>query len=250
MKVHVIPCLSDNYAYLVEGGSGAVVVDPSEAGPVARAASALGLTITHILITHYHHDHTGGVGELKRRFGAEAIGPEPAGMGVDRVGRPGEHLDLHGLTVEVVDTPGHAFPHVAYHAGEEGWLFSGDCLFGAGCGRLAGNKAEVMWNSLQALAARPDETRVFFGHEYTLSNLSFAASVEPENPAIEIRRRHEEEILRRGGYSAPSTLAGEKQTNPFLRTGSTAIRNRLGMITEPDVKVFAALREAKNRFSG
>lgn len=212
--------LQDNYAYLIEDGQRVMIIDPSETNPVLDWLLKNGRTLSHILITHNHADHTGGVEALRKKFGAEVIGPES-----------GPH-PLNG--VEAIDTPGHCFPHVAYYFPAQGWVFSGDCLFGAGCGRLSGDSAAAMWASLQKLAALPDETRVFFGHEYTLDNLAFAAFVEPGNPAIQARRQRVTAALDAGGFSTPSTMAEEKATNPFLRAG--------------DVSVFAKRRNIKNSF--
>jgi hydroxyacylglutathione hydrolase len=233
MKVHVLPALSDNYIFIVESPRALVVIDPAEAEPVMRWLREHEREPTHVLITHYHADHTGGVEALRRAYGVPVFGPAPSPLPVDHLQEGSVEL-ADGLVAEVIDTPGHAFPHVAYYFREQGWLFSGDCLFGAGCGRLRGDAAEIMWASLQILAALPDETRIYFGHEYTLDNLAFAATVEPDNPEIAERRARAEAALQGGGWSVPSTLAEEKQTNPFLRAG--------------DVSIFANRRRSKDVF--
>lgn len=208
MRVRVLPVLADNYSFLICDTSNAMLVDPCEAAPVIAALDENGLALSHIFITHHHHDHVGGMAALCKKFRPVVMTPEACVCPV-----PG---------VDMISTPGHSFPHVAYYFREQGWLFSGDCLFGAGCGRLAGDSAAVMWASLQKLAALPDETQVFFGHEYTLDNLAFAASVEPGNAEIRARRERVAAALAAGGFSAPSTLAEEKATNPFLRAGDLA----------------------------
>jgi hydroxyacylglutathione hydrolase len=220
MKVHILRVLQDNYAYLVEYGDHTLVVDPSESAPIIACVEKLGCNITHILITHHHGDHTGGVAALRARYGAAVMDPSSGPRPLDGV--------------EAIDTPGHCFPHVAYYVPKQKWLFSGDCLFGAGCGRLAGDSAAIMWASLQKLKALPDETEVYFGHEYTRDNLAFAASVEPENTAIVERRARVAKALNEGRFSVPSTITEEKMTNPFLRAG--------------DVEKFALLRRKKNAF--
>jgi hydroxyacylglutathione hydrolase len=220
MKVHILPMLEDNYAYVVEYDDHTLVVDPSESAPVISYLEKLGRTLSNILITHHHGDHTGGVAALRARYAAAVIDPSSGPRPLDGV--------------EAIDTPGHCFPHVAYYFPTQGWLFSGDCLFGAGCGRLAGDSAAIMWESLQKLAALPDETEVYFGHEYTRDNLAFAAAVEPENTAIVERRARVAKALKEGRFSVPSTIAEEKMTNPFLRAG--------------DVEKFALLRRKKNAF--
>lgn len=233
MNVHALPALSDNYIFIIESPQAVVVIDPAEAGPVMDWMREHRRVPSQVLITHYHADHTGGVEALRRTYGMPVAGPSPAPFPVEEI--RGNSFDLaDGLNAEVIDTPGHAFPHVAYYFRAQGWLFSGDCLFGAGCGRLRGDAADVMWASLQKLAALPDETLVYFGHEYTLDNLAFAATVEPENPAIIDRRTRVEKALNAGGCSVPSTLAEEKATNPFLRA--------------VNAETFAARRKKKDVF--
>ncbi|MGA1193678.1 MAG: hydroxyacylglutathione hydrolase [Kiritimatiellia bacterium] len=233
MNVRVLKALSDNYIFIIEAPSAVVVIDPAETEPVMRWLRDHQREPTHVLITHYHADHTGGVEALRRAYGMPVYGPAPSPFPVEQVEEG--CIDLADeLTVEVIDTPGHAFPHAAYYFRERGWLFSGDCLFGAGCGRLRGDAAAVMWSSLQRLAALPDQTSIYFGHEYTLDNLAFAATVEPDNPAIPERRARVQDALRTAEFSVPSTLAEEKATNPFLRAG--------------DMATFAARRRRKDVF--
>jgi len=247
-RVFVVPVLHDNYAYLIVSGHDALIIDPGEAAPVAAVVEKNKLIPRAMLITHYDHDHIGGVAELRRMFNMKVIGPSPSPLKLDVGCQPGQSLPIIDLQLQVIDTPGHAFPHVAFYESTHRWLFSGDCLFGAGCGRLSGSTAPIMWKSIQALAALPDDTSLFFGHEYTLSNLSFAAFVEPENDAIPARRLRVEECLRKGGFSSPSTMGEEKATNPFLRVNSADIRRRLNLADASDLAVFTALRNAKNSF--
>lgn len=249
-RIITIPVLEDNVAYVIIQGSSAVVVDPGDSNPIAAILVDHGLSLSHILITHYDYDHTGGVESLRSHVHTSVIGPATTRVRLDAIAHPGVDLNLDGLTVQVIDTPGHAFPHVAYYLPVPGWLFSGDCLFGGGCGQLAGDVAPVMWASLQALNQLPASTRIFFGHEYTRSNLAFARSVEPENSFIGERIARVEACLRQGESTSPSTLAEERLTNPFLRTGSVDLRYHLGLSHASDVEVFAALRRAKNLFRG
>jgi len=250
LNIHLIPVLEDNYAYVVSQGSLAIVIDPGEAKPIADYLVAHALTLSHILITHYDHDHIGGVDSLRSHFHASVIGPASTRIRLDAVAAPGVDLGINGFTVQVIDTPGHAFPHVAYYLPDPGWLFSGDCLFGAGCGRLARDVAPVMWASLQSLNQLPADTQVYFGHEYTRSNLAFARAVEPDNPNLADRIARVEACLKNGGVTSPSTLAEERLTNPFLRTDSIPLRKHLGLPHASGVEVFVALRRAKNLFRG
>ena len=246
--IQIIPILEDNYAYVINQDGWALVIDPGEARPIADYLAAHALSLAHILITHYDYDHIEGIAPLRSSFRPSVIGPTSSRVGLDVIAQPGVDLSLDGLTVRVIDTPGHAFPHVAYYFPDQGWLFSGDCLFGGGCGRLAGDSASVMWNSLQSLNQLPADTKVFFGHEYTLANLAFAQSVEPDNPQIRDRISREQQVLAAGGFSAPSTIHEERMTNPFLRLHSATIRKSMGLSSASDAEVFAALRKAKNGF--
>jgi len=135
--VHVVPVLSDNYAFLIEGAGGGVLIDPGEAGPCLAAIDRAGCRLTHILITHYEADHVAGIDAVVREHSPCVIGPAPTcGYAMDRICLPGDRIEAGGVVLRVIDTPGHYVPHVAYHEERAGWLFSGDCLSGAGCGRV------------------------------------------------------------------------------------------------------------------
>ncbi len=217
IEITVIPAFDDNYAYLICWPDGAAVVDAPDAGPIRRELEARKTKLTHIFITHDHHDHIGGLSELKKFSGAEIVAPAGSRVpAADRAVSGGEKLDLAGLRVEVIWTPGHCAAHASFYLPDAKAVFTGDCLFGAGCGRLFGNPPEIMFQSLQRLAALPDETKIYFGHEYTVSNLEFALTVEPENAAVKKRLAETGNNPR----TVPSTIALEKETNPFLRARS------------------------------
>ena len=188
IEIEVIPVLEDNFEYLIVWPRGAAVVDPAVAAPIRTRLEAHKIRLTHIFITHDHGDHIAGVAELQKLYGAEIIAPAGAKLFPEnlRAGMPaslflngGEKLEFSGLRVEAIPTPGHCAAHIAFFLPDAKAVFTGDCLFGAGCGRLFGNPPEIMFQSLRLLAALPDETRVFFGHEYTVSNLRFARTIEP-----------------------------------------------------------------------
>jgi hydroxyacylglutathione hydrolase len=248
-EITVIPCLKDNYAYLVKTPNSCAVVDPSEAPPVEAALAARGWRLTHILNTHHHGDHTGGNLALKQRFGAKVVGPAKDAaripgldIGVDEA----SGWRLGDLPVEVLEVPGHTRGAVTYLMA--GNAFTGDTLFSLGCGRLFEGDPETMHASLQKLARLPDATRIYCGHEYTLNNGRFALILEPDNVALQARFREAERARQMGRPSLPSTMGGEKQTNPFLRTASPAIRKTLGMEKEDQVSVFAEIRRRKDNF--
>lgn len=250
-QLNVVPvaCLKDNYAYLVAADGLCAVVDPSEDEPVLAALKAHGLTLSHILNTHHHGDHTGGNTALKKATGAKVIGPEKeAGQipGLDLA--VGEHSAWHfgALPTHLLDVPGHTRGAVAYVIGEA--VFTGDTLFAMGCGRLFEGTAAMMLESLGKLAGLPDETQVYVGHEYTLTNARFAMSLEPGNAALKARLEKVTALRLDGRPTVPSTIALEKATNPFLRTDSPEIRATLHREHASSVDVFAEIRRRKDAF--
>lgn len=255
LSVLPIPAFSDNYLWLIHDGIHAAVVDPGDASPVLAALDAHRLSLVAILLTHHHADHVGGVPSLLQRFSVPVFGPRtdaiknitvPLAEG-DRALIP----ELN-LTLSVLEVPGHTLDHIAYVATEQGWLFCGDTLFAAGCGRLFEGTPAQMIGSLSKLASLPDATQVYCAHEYTLSNLRFAQEAEPSNDAIHARMQSERAKRDQGIPTLPSTIGLEKLTNPFLRYREPAIVNSLmsaRRIARPEpVTAFAALREWKNSY--
>ena len=250
-----LPALTDNYIWtLAEAGADAIIVDPGEAEPVL-AAMRQGLRPRAILVTHHHHDHTGGVAELVADSGAAVFGPvgEVLPEPVTRVGE-GDRLQVLGQDFEVIAVPGHTAGHVAYfgnHVPGGPLLFCGDTLFSGGCGRLFEGTPAQMLASLDRLNGLPAATRVCCAHEYTLSNLRFAQAVEPGNAALQAYLSHCEALRARGAPTLPSQLATERLVNPFLRSRDPGLRAglaALATVPDGDVAVFATLRELKNNF--
>ncbi|HEY3637509.1 MAG TPA: hydroxyacylglutathione hydrolase [Rhizomicrobium sp.] len=253
LEIEIVPCLSDNYAYLVRdpGEDFCAIVDPSEAGPVRTVLEARGWRLTHILNTHHHPDHTGGNAELKAEYGAKVVGP-----GKDRARIPA--LD-EGVTEEstfalgshkarVLEIPAHTRAHIAFAFEEDDAVFTGDTLFAMGCGRLFEGTPEMMWQSLSKLMTLADSTRVYCGHEYTLNNGRFALTLEPGNQDLQTRMREVESLRASGAPTIPSNIGLEKRTNPFLRPQSAEIRRTLNMADGGDVAVFGEMRGRKDRF--
>jgi hydroxyacylglutathione hydrolase len=248
LDIEIVPCLTDNYAYLVKAGAACAVVDPSEPGPVRAALARRGWRLSHILNTHHHLDHTGGNLALKQEFGAEIVGPAKDAaripgldIGVDETG-----WTFGGLPVQVLEVPGHTRGAISFVIA--GHAFTGDTLFAIGCGRLFEGDAAMMWASLSKLMRLPDETRIWCGHEYTVANGRFALTLEPDNRALAARMDEVTALRGAGRPTLPSTMALEKATNPFLRPDSRAIRQTLGMEEAETVAVFAEIRRRKDRF--
>lgn len=248
MRVVAVPCLKDNFAYLVIDGQQAAVVDPGEAAPIEAAIAKEGVQLAAIWATHHHHDHVGGVEELLAKHPgipvyAGAVDAEKIKSPTQRL-NDGDEFTFGSLRVKVIHNPGHTLGAISFHVGDS--VFTGDTLFGGGCGRVFEGDMAMMHTSLMKLAALPPETKVYFGHEYTASNLKFAAAVEPDNPDIATRATD------MPTPSTPSTIELERATNPFLRSAAgdvvIAAMNR-GVAGDP-VSVFGAIRSWKDQFRG
>jgi hydroxyacylglutathione hydrolase len=239
LTVTGIPCLSDNYVWLLQdAATGAVAVcDPGEADPAIAAVERLGGRLDLILLTHHHGDHIGGVSALQARFGGKIIGAAADAHRLpklDQAVRAGDTVSLGSAAGTVLETPGHTVGHIAFYFPDGPAVLCGDTLFALGCGRLLEGSAAQMHASLQALAALPPDTRVCCGHEYTESNARFALTVEPGNQALIARATHVRNLRAAGQPTVPTTIAMERAENPFMRAA--------------DVARLAAIRTAKDSF--
>ncbi|HKQ68725.1 MAG TPA: hydroxyacylglutathione hydrolase [Polyangiaceae bacterium] len=253
LGVTPIPCLEDNYAYLLDDGSGELaVVDASESAPVEAALAGAEGRLTAVFATHHHQDHVGGNEALAARHeGLRIYGYES-----DRGRIPnqsefltdGQAFTWSRLHIRALHIPGHTTGAVAYVIGDV--VFTGDTLFLAGCGRLFEGTPAMMYRSLNEVLARLDPgTRIYCGHEYTVSNLKFAMHVEPGNGAARERLARTTGLRARGEPTVGGTIAEELATNPFLRCGNAEIRRTIGApASASDVEVFALLRRAKDVF--
>jgi hydroxyacylglutathione hydrolase len=257
MRVIPIPCLKDNYAYLLigDGGGGAVVVDPSEPGPVEAALARERVTLSAIWLTHHHYDHVGGVTALcEKRPGLPVLGSrydlEHGRIPNQTVGlSEGDALSFAGQPVQLLEIPGHTLGAIAFILA--GCLFSGDTLFTAGCGRVFEGTMAMMQQSLAKLRALPAATRLYCGHEYTVSNLRFAQAVEPGAQPVQARLGWANGVRDRGEPTVGTALGEELATNPFLRWDAAAVIARArewGSAGQDPASVFGALRTAKDKF--
>lgn len=253
LELDVFMCRSDNFGVLVHDTESnlTAAIDAPEAKVVAAAAERRGWRITHIFTTHHHIDHVEGNLALKEQYGCEIIGPIDEAVaipGLDRTVADGDSFQFGQHPVNVIGTPGHTAGHICYHLVDDKLLFAGDTLFALGCGRLFERPASDMWHSLQKLSVLPDETAIYFGHEYTLSNARFARSIDPDNERLRARAEEIEALRAEGKYTIPTMLGLEKETNPFLRAGDPSIRRHLLMETRDNEDVFAEIRKRKDNF--
>ncbi|MFY9512993.1 MAG: hydroxyacylglutathione hydrolase [Rubrivivax sp.] len=255
MNFVALPAFTDNYIWMLHDGAHAVVVDPGDAAPVLAALDALGLQLAAILVTHHHPDHVGGVNALRPRLQGPVYGPARETIPEPFVPlQQGQSVQVLGLQFEVIDVPGHTAGHIAYAqrgVDKAPLLFCGDTLFSAGCGRLFEGTPAQMVDSMAKLNALPGDSRVCCTHEYTLSNLRFAAAVEPASSAIAAHTQACQALRAAGQPTLPSTLAREREINPFLRCSEPAVvasARGQGAASDGVVDVFAALREWKNNF--
>ena len=251
-QTHLFLCLKDNYGVLLhDPANGATAaIDAPEAAPVETALKTTGWLLSDILVTHHHADHTGGIAELKERYGCRVVAPrgEAARIPlVDATVREDDEVRVGALRGRVLETPGHTAGHISYFFPADKLAFVGDTLFSIGCGRVIEGTAEMMCQSLLKLRALPNNTRIYCGHEYTKANIRFAKTVEPVNAALKERETEVEKLLAAGQPTIPSIMRAEKAANPFLRADLPEVASSVGLAGSPAWKVFAEIRARKNR---
>lgn len=252
LEIVTVPCLSDNYAYLLRDGSGATAaIDAPEAAPIIAALEARGWGLDWVWLTHHHADHIDGAPALVERYGAKVAGCAADAARLPRLDvglSEGETIALGDSRAVVIDVSGHTLNHIAFHFPEAKAVFTADSLFTLGCGRVFEGTHAMMWASLSKLARLDPATTVWCGHEYTLSNLKFARSIEPDNPALAEQGAAYEAARAEGRPTVPTTIGRELAANPFLRAKEARLQSALGMDGADAASVFAEVRRRKDKF--
>ena len=253
LEIVTVPCLKDNYAFLVHDPDtdATAVIDVPEAAPIQAELDRLGWSLTDILITHHHDDHIAGIEELRDAHAARVTGAAadahrlPA---LDREVAEGDTVTIGAEAGEVLDVSGHSVGHIAFYFPASEVAFTADSLMALGCGRLFEGTPEMMWKSLSKIMALPPETTICSGHEYTAANAAFAVTIEPDNAALTARKAQVDSARAKGQPTVPSQLATELATNPFLRAGLDEVKTAIGMSGASDVETFAEIRRRKDNF--
>jgi hydroxyacylglutathione hydrolase len=248
-KVVALKAFMDNYIWVIldDNSSAFSCIDPGDANPVIDFARQQNLKLTHILLTHHHHDHIGGVQQLMQHF-PDCLVYRPDDERIT-YGHPAESIMVSEVFFDILLTPGHTSSHISYYAPEKGWLFCGDTLFSSGCGRVFDGTMQELHHSMQIFKQLPDETLVFCAHEYTQNNLKFAHYVDPQNTVI--IERLQKLALNPNQCTLPSTIAFEKQVNPFLRTDKPEIQQfamQHDVVSNQSLDIFTLLRFTKDSF--
>ena len=252
-EIVTIPCLSDNYAFLIVENGKAAVVDVPEAAPIVAEVRARGMEVTDVILTHHHDDHIQGLAALQSDLGgdirviggkADAHRLPPLSLEVE----DGDRFELFGAEVQVMDVSGHTIGHLAYYIEAAKTAFTADSLMALGCGRVFEGTMDQMWASLTRIAALPGDTIICSGHEYTETNARFALTIEPENPALLARVDAIKMARSKGEPTVPSVLSEELATNPFLRAHLEEVKSGLNMNGRSDAEVFGEIRRRKDSF--
>ena len=253
LQIHQIPCLQDNYGYLIHDPDARLTatIDTPDPAAIERALADRGWRLDYILNTHHHADHAGGNLALKQKTGCVIVGSRPDAAripGIDVLVGEGDSFALGSHRARVIETPGHTVGHICYLFEDDLAAFVGDTLFSLGCGRLFEGTPAQMWASMQKLMALPDATRVYCAHEYTAGNGRFAVTLEPQNVALADRVREVAALRGAGQPTIPSTIGMEKATNPFLRPASPELRATLKLPAASDADVLGETRRRKDHF--
>ena len=253
LEINIIPCLQDNYSYIVKDASSGVVgvVDPSEFKPVDNLIKEKFNKIDFILNTHHHFDHTGGNLELKKKYNCKIVGSskdESRIPGIDTKLRHNEIFKFGNIEFKIILVPGHTSGHICFYSANEKIIFTGDTLFSLGCGRVFEGTYSQMLNSLNKIKNLPEDTNIYCGHEYTKKNLDFCLELEFDNHFLKNKSRWIKSKISKKEPTLPVTLKDELNTNIFLRCDNSSVKKSLGMENASDVEIFKKLRDLKDGF--
>jgi len=252
LNIEPIKAYTDNYIWLVSTNEGSIVVDPGESKEILNLIDTNQIDLKGVLITHHHYDHTNGLLDLTNKMNLEVYGPEKI-EGINNIVNESDKFSLIGIDFEVIEIPGHTLDHLAFYSSndEDPILFCGDTLFAGGCGRVFEGTFEQMFKSLKKISNYPKETKIFCGHEYTLSNLKFALEVDEDNKQLEDEYINVKKLISSDMPSLPTNLNKELNVNPFLRCNEINIKNKVidkFDIIDVELEIFAALRQWKDNF--
>ena len=253
MKIEIIPCLNDNYSYLIhdEISNTVAIVDPSEFMPCDTIISKNYKKLDFILNTHHHYDHVGGNEELKKKYNSKVLGFENDKNRIpqiDTVLKDNQEFKIGTLNFTTIFIPGHTRGHVAFYFKKERVVFSGDTLFSLGCGRVFEGTYKQMFQSLNKLKNLPGETKVYCGHEYTFKNLEFCLKFNPNNDFLKKKKNDIKLSLKNKKPTIPSTIADEIKANIFFRVNDPDVKKAINLENSPDIEIFTKLRDLKDNF--
>ena len=253
MKIEIIPCLNDNYSYLIhdEISNTVSIVDPSEFMPCEKIISKNYQKLDFILNTHHHYDHVGGNEELKKKYNSKVLGFENDKNRIpqiDTVLKDNQEFKIGTLNFTTIFIPGHTRGHVAFYFKKERVVFSGDTLFSLGCGRVFEGTYKQMFQSLNKLKNLPGETKVYCGHEYTFKNLEFCLKFNPNNDFLKKKKDDIKLSLKNKKPTIPSTIADEIKANIFFRVNDPDVKKAINLENSPDIEIFTKLRDLKDNF--
>ena len=253
IEIVTIPCLVDNYAYIIHDTSTKknILIDAPELSPILQALDERNWKLDYILITHHHSDHINAVEKLQKEFNSLICGAQKDAERLPKLDislSDKEKFSVGSLIFKCFEVPGHTAGHIAFYCQSKDILFTGDSLMALGCGRLFEGTPEEMWASLTKLMYLPDSTMIYSGHEYAYQNAKFALSIDSENNALSKRAKEIFQNAETATPNVPVSLELEKSTNPFLRSGHENIKSKLDMFGKNSLEVFTKLREMKDLF--
>ncbi|EKT54364.1 hydroxyacylglutathione hydrolase [Providencia burhodogranariea] len=251
MELIRVPALNDNYIWILsDAHQQCIIIDPSESEPVLEILAQKKLIPIAILLTHHHDDHIGGVQNMLKSFKHLTVfGPKETQIkGATKLVNSEDNIKIGDFNFTVFGLPGHTLGHVGFY--QAPYLFCGDTLFSAGCGRIFEGTPEQMYQSIQKIAALPDDTLICCAHEYTQSNLKFAHHIWPENDQIS---QYQQEITikrSKNEPTVPTTLKTERKINLFLQCDNVELQKKLNINqSNPPLRaVFTVLRQLKDQY--